>query len=319
MAASCGVNTTPLLKQAGISPQQLSDINARIPGDAMEGLLELLIDASKDPCFGLHSAEFVEPASYGVLGYITMNCATLREVLAKIPIYEPIVGDMGISTAEFDRDHVTQHWHCQFTRPLSRRHEIENVLACWQRYAQNFLHFPELVDAVYLEHSAPDDVALLEEYRAVFGVIPQFDHPFSGLRIPKHLLDKPIPQADNQLLQTLLDHATKTLTSIHHNQPLFAQVKNLLRLSLKDHAPSSTLIAKHLNISSRTLQRKLNDEGYQYKGLLNEVRLELALHYLQSTQLSLDNIAYELGYTETRSFHRGFKQWTGRTAGSFRN
>jgi AraC-like DNA-binding protein len=49
------------------------------------------------------------------------------------------------------------------------------------------------------------------------------------------------------------------------------------------------------------------------------VRLELALHYLQSTQLSLDNIAYELGYTETRSFHRGFKQWTGRTAGSFRN
>ena len=255
-----------------------------------ERLLELLIDASKDPCFGLHSAEFVEPASYGVLGYITMNCATLREVLAKIPIYEPIVGDMGISTAEFDRDHVTQHWHCQFTRPLSRRHEIENVLACWQRYAQNFLHFPELVD-----------------------------HPFSGLRIPKHLLDKPIPQADNQLLQTLLDHATKTLTSIHHNQPLFAQVKNLLRLSLKDHAPSSKLIANHLNISSRTLQRKLNDEGYQYKGLLNEVRLELALHYLQSTQLSLDNIAYELGYTEARSFHRGFKQWTGRTAGSFRN
>ena len=318
MARTLKVDCAPLLAEAGIDAGQLSNVNARISGKAMERLLGLLANASGDPCFGLHTARFVEPASYGVLGYISMNCASLREILAKIPIYEPIVGDMGTSTAEFHQDHVMQYWHCQFRDPLARRHEIENVLACWQTYALTYLHFSEMADAVYLEHAAPKDSALLDEYRKIFGVIPHFNQPFSGLRIPKHLLNQPIPQADQQLLKTLQDHASKVLSGIHQGLPISAQVKNLLHLCIREQAPSSTAIAKQLNISSRTLQRKLNDEGYQYKDLLNEVRLELALHYLQNTQLSLDNIAYELGYAEARSFYRSFKQWTGRTAGSYR-
>ncbi len=72
-------------------------------------------------------------------------------------------------------------------------------------------------------------------------------------------------------------------------------------------------------MSSRTLQRKLNVEDTQYKTVLNEVRLELALYYIENTTLSLDHIAHELGYTEARSFYRSFKQWTGRTAGSYRS
>jgi AraC-like DNA-binding protein len=67
------------------------------------------------------------------------------------------------------------------------------------------------------------------------------------------------------------------------------------------------------------LQRKLGEEGTQYKDVLNELRLELALYFLKNTELSLESIAYELGYGEARSFYRSFKQWTGRTAGSYRS
>jgi AraC-like DNA-binding protein len=97
------------------------------------------------------------------------------------------------------------------------------------------------------------------------------------------------------------------------------QVKNLLRLMLKQQPPSSEVIAEKLGISSRTLQRKLGEEGTHYKDVLNELRLELALYFLRNTDLSLENIAYELGYRESRSFYRSFKQWTGRTAGSYRH
>ena len=72
-------------------------------------------------------------------------------------------------------------------------------------------------------------------------------------------------------------------------------------------------------MSGRTLQRKLHEEGLAYKDVLNELRLELALHYLKNSQLSLDNIASKLGYAEPRSFYRSFKQWTGHTAGSYRS
>ena len=64
----------------GIDADILKDNSKHVPSHAMEQLLSLLIEASGDPCFGLHSAQFVEPASYSVLGYISMNCSTLRMI-----------------------------------------------------------------------------------------------------------------------------------------------------------------------------------------------------------------------------------------------
>jgi AraC-like DNA-binding protein len=67
------------------------------------------------------------------------------------------------------------------------------------------------------------------------------------------------------------------------------------------------------------LQRKLGEEGTRYQDVLNELRLELALYFLKNTALSLESIAFELGYAEARSFYRSFKTWTGHTAGSYRS
>jgi AraC-like DNA-binding protein len=145
-----------------------------------------------------------------------------------------------------------------------------------------------------------------------------FDQTASGFRFIESALDEVFPQANEPILQMLLDHATEILAGLDKTQLMSQQVKNLLRLVLKQQTPSSEIIAEMLGMSSRTLQRKLDEEGTSYKDLLNELRVELALYYLQNTDLSLESIAYQLGYAEARSFYRGFKQWTGRTAGSYR-
>ena len=318
-AESIGIDYHPLLERAGIAPTVLADNNKRIPAAAMERLLAQLITASGDPCFGLLASRFVDLSSFSVLGYISMNCASLREVLAKIPIYEKIVGDMGVSSTEVMGERVLQRWQCRFVDPEVRRHETENVLASWHAFICQYLHFdPQNMDCIWFEHPAPEQAELLTRYTDVFGCEVRFDQPASGIVARKALLDFPIPQADEKLLQTLLDHATQLLTDTVQHQSVTEQVKNMLRLMLKEQAPSSTTIADRLNVSSRTLQRKLNDEGTSYKEVLNELRLELALYYLKHTELSLDSIAFKLGYAEARSFYRSFKQWTGRTAGSYR-
>ena len=318
-AEACGVDYRPLLDRANIDPAILADNNKRIPGAAMEQLLALVIPASGDPSFGLHSARFIEPASYSVLGYISMNGSTLRETLANTSVYEKIVGDMGVSSTQIENGWVLQRWDCRFTHILVRRHVVENVLASWQTYTREFLHFdPGLTDSIWFEHEAPENPTLLQDYNEIFGCKVLFDQPASGIRFREELLDTPVPQANKTLLRALLDHATQILAEIDRDQSISIQVKNLLRLTLKEQNPSSTRIAEILNMSSRTLQRKLDAENTQYKTLLNEVRLEMALYYLENTTLSLDQISYELGYAETRSFYRSFKQWTGRTAGSYR-
>jgi AraC-like DNA-binding protein len=318
-AEHCGVDWRSILEAVNIHPEVLEDNNKRIPGQNMERILALLITASEDPCFGLHTAQFIEPASYSVLGYININCNTLRETLANTAIYEKIVGDMGVSSTHIDNGQVLQRWECRFRDPLVRRHVIENVLGSWKRYISEFGHLDtSLADSVWFEHGPPEDSDMLREYSDVFDCDVLFNQQASGFWFKEELLDVKLPQADRKLLKTLLDHATQILSEIDRDQPVNFRVRNLLRLMLKEREPSSAQIAERLNMSSRTLQRKLGAEGTQYQTVLSEVRLELALYYLENTTLSLDRIAHELGYGEARSFYRSFKQWTGRTAGSYR-
>ena len=108
------------------------------------------------------------------------------------------------------------------------------------------------------------------------------------------------------------------MSGLSKHQTITAKVQNLLRLTISERTPSSSAVAEQLGISGRTLQRRLDEEETSFKDVLNDLRVELAQYYLQNTDFNMDTIAAKLGYSETRSFHRSFKQWTGQTAGSYR-
>jgi AraC-like DNA-binding protein len=78
-------------------------------------------------------------------------------------------------------------------------------------------------------------------------------------------------------------------------------------------AGSTQRVARHLGISTRTLQRRLGEEGVTFQELLADVREGLARHYLTQSTLSLTEIAFLLGYDDPNSFHRAFNRWTGHT------
>ena len=99
-AEQLGMAIEPALAAAGLQAQQLSDNTLRLPGEAHEKLLDYFCEHSGDPLFGLNAANFVLPNSWSVLGYITMNCATLGDAMSRIMPFEKLVGDMGVSRAE---------------------------------------------------------------------------------------------------------------------------------------------------------------------------------------------------------------------------
>lgn len=315
------IDTPSLLVQAGIDPDDLTDNRRHVSNLAFEKLIGLLVRACGDLCLGLHSSAYIEASTYSVLGYMAMNSATPREMLAQVPIYEKIVGDMGISSTELMGDYVLQRWQCQFSNPVAVRQEVEAVISSWYAFTNTFIKEVDVTffECIWFEHAPPEDPALLQDYRTHFECDVLFNQRANGIIIRESKMDLPLSQANPLLLQTLLDHATELLANMNYHQSVTNQVKNLLRLMLKERPPSSALIAERLGISERTLQRKLNEEGCNYKEVLNELRLELALHYLNNTSLNLDEISIRLGYSEPRSFYRSFKLWTGRTAGSYRN
>jgi AraC-like DNA-binding protein len=73
-----------------------------------------------------------------------------------------------------------------------------------------------------------------------------------------------------------------------------------------------------LRLSTRTLQRRLFDEGITFQQLMEDARRELARHYLLHSSLELNETAYLLGYEDANSFFRAFQHWEGTSPGQWR-
>src|SRR6218665_1141219 len=112
-AEQLGLDCDAALAAADIEREALADNGKRIPSEVHERLLSHLVTASGDQLFGLHASSFVQPGSWSVLGYITMNCATLGEAMSRIVPYEKLVGDMGTSRIEPAGDHLRLIWSCR--------------------------------------------------------------------------------------------------------------------------------------------------------------------------------------------------------------
>ena len=156
------------------------------------------------------------------------------------------------------------------------------------------------------------------QYTAVFGCPIRFEQPCNALIVPLAYLGVPLRQADANLLRTLEEHALTLIAGLDGDEALPLRVKNALRLLLKDGLPRKERVAEKFNITVRTLQRHLQQAGTSYQQILDELRQELAEHYLLRSDLAIQDIASYLGFTESRSFHRSFKGWTGQTPGEFR-
>ncbi|WP_095108813.1 AraC family transcriptional regulator [Pseudomonas sp. Irchel 3E20] len=315
-AEQLGVAITPALDASGLRAEQLNDNTLRVPNEAHERLLEHLCQASGDPLFGLHSARYVLPNSWSVLGYITMNCATLGEAMSRIEPFEKLVGDMGTSRIEAGADHVRLAWDCRHQPPQVRRHMIESVLASWMLYARWIADTQVSPGAVWLEHPLPAGTRL-EQYEDFFGCPVLFGQPCSALLVPLAYLQLPLRQADPNLLRTLEEHALGLMAELV-DAPLPLRVKNALRQLLKDGLPRKERVAEQFAMTVRTLQRQLQQAGTSYQQILDDLRQELAEHYLRHSDLPIQDIAHYLGFTEPRSFHRAFKSRTQLTPGEYR-
>lgn len=314
-----GLDIHQALTRAQLTPADIASPQARIPGPAFQVLLEMLVTQSRDPLFGLHTSEFVQPGSYNVMGYIAMSSRTLQEALSKVSLYEKLVGDMGTTDVVHQHGLAQLRWHCRYPGHPARQHLIDNVLGSWIRYARWLTGHTALApEQVWLEHDAPAQPAIRDEYQRVFQCPVHFQQPYSALIGPPALLQHPLKQPDPLLLSTLEAHAAQQLNELGVTTRLSERVRQCIEDSLGPELPRKAAVAKKLGMNVRTLHRHLLHEGQNWQALLDAVRLDKARYWLNNSALAQTAIAERLGYSDIRSFQRSFKRGTGQTPGQFR-
>ncbi|MCL6414736.1 AraC family transcriptional regulator [Aestuariirhabdus sp. Z084] len=318
-AQARGIDTDIALTSAGIAPVDLQDGSQRISGVQFQKLIHQLIEQAKDPLFGLHCADHVQPGSYSALGYISMNCDTLGEAIRRIVPYEKLIGDMGTSSVEYYEDYTVLHWQCHYDDPLVVPQMVDNCLASWLAYGRWITDGVGSPLKVTLQRPAPESALLEQEYHKTFGCPIHFGQAHNSLFLKNIHLHLPLRQADRQLLHTLEEHARALLTELDAEQSLSLRVRYALKQRIREGIPRKDAIAEQLSMTPRTMQRKLRQENTSYQQVLDQLRQETAEHFLLETSMPITEIALRLGFSEPRSFHRSFKQWSGTTPGDYRS
>ncbi len=318
-AETQNLDISSAIEAAGIDPLVLMNANGRIPGEQFQSLIKILLEKSEDPLMGLNSSLHVQPGSYSVLGYITMSCATMGDAIERIPTYERLVGDMGVTHIEQTKDSIFLNWHCAYTDTLVRQHMIDNVLASWTNFARWLANQDASPERIFLERSTPSSKNEIKLYQDFFNCPIAFAQTKSGVELAKNLLKTPLRQPDLLLLKTLESHASQQINELESASGSFSlQVAHAIRKQLNMGQIRKELIADEFCLSPRTLQRKLVAEGTSYQDIVDEIRLDMAKQLLSDSKIAIQDIAYNLGFSDSGSFHRRFKQWTRQTPREFR-
>ncbi|SFM81455.1 AraC family transcriptional regulator [Marinobacter pelagius] len=317
-AEASGIDIRPLIALAGLDPAILETDDGRINGEQFQSFIRQLVELANNPILGLETGDFVQPGSYSVLGYITMSCSTLGEAIARIAPFEKLVGDMGTTRLSMHGDTLKLTWNCNYDDPLVRPHLVDNVFASWINYARWLADDTTTAPtAVQLRRQSPGQ-KLEAAYQDRWRCPVTFKAEEDCITLPKALLDTRLRQPDPLLRKTLEAHALIQLASLETGDDLISKVKHSIQQQLNHGITRQDLVAEDLGLTSRTLQRKLSQEGVSYQRLLDEVRQQMAEDYLRNTDMAIPDIALRLGYSETTSFHRKFKAVVGKTPGEFR-
>lgn len=307
-----------VLTSLSITAELLNDNGGFISGEQFQSLIAHLLEASNDDLFGLHTAKFVQPFSYSVLGYITMNCETLGQAIEKIQPYEKLVGDMGTTELTQHQQSFKITWHCQYPNPTVKRHMTDNCLASWftfARYLTNSELGPKTILLTRAKPSAQQD----QEYRDLFGCPVHYQQSEDAIVFDASFLALPLDKGDQQLLPILESHAETIVTQLSEKSDLVAEVCTLIARQLTMGKFKQADIAEAMGLGYKTLQRRLKEQQTSFQSLLDQTRLQLAEQGLKQAKPDIDALSIQLGFTETRSFFRWFKKLTKMTPGDYKS
>ncbi|MDJ0971040.1 MAG: AraC family transcriptional regulator [Kiloniellales bacterium] len=298
----------PILKAAGLTRRQVSDPDARIPYKKHAALLSLAAEATGDGCFGLRLTTTIAPKQVGLLGYVLLNSATLGDALKNLRRYFRVLTDALEFELEADREQVVLIFRIIDPLVLDRRYAVEWALGAVYRVLQLIIRRDIGLDWVEFQHPKPDEASTV---RRIFGAPVHYLQGRSAIAFHPRFLDCPIEAADSDLLKILKDHCQLILGSRPQADDLTFEVRRLITTVLPSGQPRIETVAREFGMSSRTLARRLAEEGRTFKGLVDEVRRQLAFQYLKDERISFKQIAYLLGYSEVSAFYHAFRRWSG--------
>jgi AraC-like DNA-binding protein len=307
---SAGVPVEPLLKRAGLTPEAIADPEERLSVRSQIMLLDQAAIALKDHCLGFTLARDHDPREIGLLYYVMASSQTLGDGLKRVARYSQITNEALVFRYREGNTLVISLSYSGVPRH-SDRHQIEFCMfgvlrICRMLTAQNLV--PQQFSIAHHRSGTNSEMARF------VGTTVQFGAGADEFVLNANAGELPLIHADAYLNNLLLKCCEAALAVRRDNtSQLRIKVENAISSLLPHGRVLVEDVARNLGMSKRTLARKLADEGLSFTEILQQLRRDLAVRYLDDRKLHISKIAWLLGFTEVSAFTHTFKRWTGST------
>jgi len=309
-----GIDPSPIFRQAGIEPETIRDPHARIDNRKGDAAVRFAAAKIPDPSFGLHGTHCWHPSNLGALGHAWLASSSLHRALERLVQYWRILDVEGNVSLKETREGI-EFCHA----PPSVDPVVDAVggdLAisiivdmCRLNYGSRLMPL-----RVGFRRARPKDIL---PYERLFGCKAAFGRRVDSFMLARSVADQPLPTANRQLAAVHDRILTEELARLDRTD-----VVSRARAALLEHLSTGELseegLAAELHMSLRTLQRRLAEENTTYGALLDDIRRDLALRYLEDPERSVTEVAFLLGYSQHSVFTRAFHRWTGKSPSRYR-
>lgn len=272
--------------------------------------------AHDDPWFALRLGQRLHLTAYGMAGFSLLSSPSLAEAIDTANEFSVLM----------NLDHRLELTLCNQTAELRLRENV-TLLGSQKRFGtllevgkvlrllNDILAIDFKVDHIDLSlRGTREDERILAQ---ITGATVALNRPCTLIRFAASHAVRPLPQSHPLTHQACRAVSDEQMQEVRRRYDVCYQVQKIL-LATSDRIPALPDVASALNISARTLRRRLEAEQSTYNQILEDVRTQLAVRYLLDSSLSTEVISEKLSYSDAANFRHAFKRWTGITPKAFR-
>lgn len=312
-----GVDPEAYLVQAGLSREEVFDPDRRLVPGRTEALWAAAAEHLQDP---LRTAARLPLGAYSVVDFVAAKSETVGAGLRRIAEYFPLIDPrvrMTVESAGRDSQGELVSTLALVTAgggpvpPIAQQFTFAAIVLRSRRFTG--LDWPLL----RVEFTFPPSPSAVELSRT-FGCPIDFERDVARLVLGTDTFELRLPTAERELLPLLDQHAQGQMEQVGIQDEPVPGLRDALRSICAEGRPSLLALAKRLGMSSRSLQRRLDEQGTSFSAELEAVREKLARAHLAKRDLSIAEVAFVLGFSDQPAFTRAFARWTGVTPQVFR-
>jgi AraC-like DNA-binding protein len=309
---SLGADVDALRAGAGLTGQVLGDPDARIPSSVLLTLFERAARRLRDPLVGLHAGERVH--TRGPLFYLLLSSPRFDEGLRTLARYSRVALDTQEIRVTIGDEVVNLTVDPGDPAIEGSQHAMDYMMGAILGSIRRAVPGIRPVGVDLTRAPIPGR----DEAERVFGCQVRFGCRRNVLRFPVSALKSPPGAANRAVAEQIRKYAAALLARVASDrvQDLAADV---IRTLLVDGIrPDRLIVARRLNMSERTLKRRLGQEKTTFKLVRDRVRAETAAALLSNQSLKIGAVAQCVGFAETASFTRAFSRWSGSSPARYR-